>query len=578
MNFTKEDSLNNMVWEVLEPEPRLKTLLSNELHISPLLAELLINRGVTTTEEARGFIKPELKDLHDPFLFNGMEKSVNRIKNAILKREKILIFGDYDVDGLTATALLTMVLKNMGGIVSSYIPHRVREGYGLNQEAIRFANRQGITLIVTVDCGTNSFEEVIHAHKLGIDTIISDHHEIQSIALPPAIAVINPHQVDCSYPCKDLSGAGIAFKLAEALIGLRDAEEYLDLAALGTVADIVPLRGENRILVKHGLERLAGTQKPGLKGLMQASGVSGRELTTKNISFIIAPRLNAPGRLDSAELSLKLLLAEEEDEALRLAGQLEQSNRKRQRTQEKILKDAQVMAERKLESGPCSVIVLADESWHPGIIGIVAGRLANRLSRPAILIAMDENKGRGSARSIAQFHMLHALRECGTLLVNFGGHSQAAGLVIARENLDSFSEKMERIAGEKLSSDCLSTGLKIDGELDLSEVTEELVAEMSCLKPYGTANAEPVFVSYNVQAIRPRVVSGKHLKMRVMKNRKSIDTIGFRMGTNNINLNEAMDIAYSPHMNTWKNRTEIQLQLKDIGGMQKCLTQETKRV
>lgn len=541
-------------------------MLSRDLQVSELLAGLLINRGITTAQEGKVFLEPEVKDLHDPFLLNGVGEAVSRIKEAISKREKILIYGDYDVDGLTATALLTSVLKEIGGNVSSYIPHRIKEGYGLNEGAIHLAHKDGVSLILTVDCGTNSHPEVILARKLGIDIIITDHHEVESIALPPAVTVINPHQLDCSYPCKDLSGVGIAFKLAQALTGVQNVGEHLDLVALGTVADIVPLNGENRILVRRGLEKLARTKRVGLRALMQVSGVSRDKLTTREISFILAPRLNAPGRLDSAETSLRLLLTQSEEEALALADELQEDNRRRQAIQKKILKDAQQKIEKEPGKKLCPVIVLADESWHPGVVGIVASKLVEGYCRPAILIAMDKEKGKGSARSIEQFHILYALRECRRLLMSFGGHSRAAGLTISKRNLKSFSDEMQRIGTAKLTDKDLSPRLGIDMELDLSEITDGLVRDITCLKPYGPGNSEPVFISYNVQAIHPRIVSNRHLKMQILRNRKSVGAIGFGMGgcITDLTRSRSVDIVYNPQINIWEGRSELQLKLMDI--------------
>ena len=561
-----DTSFKNMVWEVLTPDSELTRMLSQDLQVSDLVAGLLINRGITTAQEGKVFLKPEVKDLHDPFLLNGVGEAVSRIKEAISKREKILIYGDYDVDGLTAIALLTSVLKEIGGDVCSYIPHRIKEGYGLNEGAIHLAHKDGVRLILTVDCGTNSHPEVILARKLGIDIIITDHHEVESIALPPAVTVINPHQLDCSYPCKDLSGVGIAFKLAQALTGVGNAGEHLDLVALGTVADIVPLNGENRILVRRGLEKLARTEKVGLRALMQVSGISRDKLTTREISFILAPRLNAPGRLDSAETSLRLLLTQSEEEALALAHELQEDNRRRQAIQEKILKDAQQKIEKEPGKKLCPVIVLADESWHPGVVGIVASKLVEGYCRPAILIAMDKEKGKGSARSIGQFHILYALRECRRLLTSFGGHSRAAGLTISKRNLESFSDEMQRIGRAKLTDKDLSPRLGIDMELDLSEITDGLVRDITCLKPYGPGNSEPVFISYNVQAIHPRIVSNRHLKMQVLRNRKSVDAIGFGMGDciTDLTRSGSVDIVYNPQINIWEGRSELQLKLMDI--------------
>ena len=559
------NSFKNMAWEVLTPDFQLMQELSNRLQVSDLLAGLLINREVATVEQTEIFLRPELANLHDPFLLDGMDEAVNRIRKALSNEEKILVYGDYDVDGLTATALLVLVLKEMGGNVHSYIPHRIKEGYGLNEGAVRLAHEGGMNLILTVDCGTNSFREVILAQKLGMDTIITDHHQVESAALPPAVAVINPHKAECSYPCKDLSGVGVAFKLAQGLSGFQNVERHLDLVALGTVADIVPLRGENRIFVRNGLEKLKRTEKIGLRALMQASRISADRLTVRDISFIMAPRINAPGRLDSAEASLRLLLTESEEEALSLADELHKDNSKRQVIQGKTLNDAK----KKIESDEnelSHIIVLADESWHPGIVGIVASRIAESYSCPAILIAMDGENGKGSCRSIEQFHILEALRKCSQLLTHFGGHSGAAGLTIPRENLGHFCEKMQEIGKEELAGKDLLPTLKIDMELNLDDVTKNMVNDIACLEPYGRGNSEPAFISYNVQAIYPRIVSGNHLKMQVLKNRRNLNVIGFGMGDYAANLNRStsVDIVYKPQINTWKGKSEVQLQLIDI--------------
>jgi single-stranded-DNA-specific exonuclease len=558
-------SFKNMVWDISSPDSQLRKGLAGELGVSPVVAQLLINRGITSRDAAAVFLKPELRDMHDPFLLRGMEEGVGRIKEAIKARERVLVYGDYDVDGLTATALLTLVLREMGGDVHSYIPHRVREGYGLNEEAIRAAHRDGISLIITVDCGTNSLQEVIAASRAGIDTIITDHHEVDHVVLPPAVAVINSHQPDCTYPCRDLSGVGIAFKLAQALRGLENVEEHLDLVALGTVADVIPLKGENRILVKHGLRKLAGTGKPGLRALMEVAGIKDGKVTTERVAFMLAPRLNAPGRLDSAEMSLRLLLAESEEDALSLACELEKNNRRRQVVQRRILKDAHRKVEEELEELP-SVIVLADESWHPGLVGIVAGRLAEDYCRPAILIAMDKDKGKGSARSIEQFHILCALRECRQLLRSFGGHSQAAGLVIDRKNFASFRERMEEIGKTRLAGMELLPRLRVDMELSLSEITAGLIEEISCLEPCGSGNAEPRFLSRDVRVMCPRVVKDKHLKMVVSENGKGVPAIGFGMGKYMDRLDKGgkVDIVYSPQINRWNGLEEVQLRLEDI--------------
>ncbi len=415
------------IWRIKDPDPAIQNELSSALKISKITAQLLANRGISDLREAGSFLQCSLTSCHDPFLLKDMDKAVYRIKQAVSGGEKILVYGDYDVDGMTGVAIIYSALKNLGANVSSYIPNRLEEGYGLNSGAVKRAERDGVNLLITVDCGISSFREIEYANSLRMDVIVTDHHEILESRVPAAYAVINPLQEDCKYPFKHLAGVGIAYKLAKALYENTPffAEDFLDLVSLGTVADIVPLIGENRVLAKHGLGELNKRHRVGLRALMKVGGLEGKDISSGHIGFILGPRINAMGRIGSPQKALELLLSEDEDLALKLAKTLDTENRNRQKIEGKVLDEALSKVEREVNFKHHQVIVLASENWHAGVIGIVASRIADRFYRPTILISMDGKVGKGSGRSVENFHLFEYLLRCKDSLMGFGGHESA---------------------------------------------------------------------------------------------------------------------------------------------------------
>lgn len=558
------------IWQVAAADLGLERQLADELGISSLLARLLINRGIKDSLSAKIFLSPQLTQLHDPYLLNDMTPAVERVWQAMARKEEILIYGDYDVDGITGVTLLASVLKKWGSQVSHYIPHRVKEGYGLNKRVIEKASREGVDLIITVDCGITAFEEVAYARHRGMEVIVTDHHQ-PGKDLPQAVAVINPGRRDSSYPFRELAGVGVVFKLVQALEMRTKSSniwEHLDLVALGTIADVVSLTGENRILVKYGLRELSQTRKPGLQALIEVTGIQGKQLTPTQVGFILAPRLNAGGRLSEAERGVKLLLAESKEEAFPLAQSLDKENRRRQQIEGQTVEEgiSRIKEEVDLESE--KVIVLADESWHPGVIGIVASRLVEKFYRPVILIALDEDQGKGSARSIESFHLFQALRECQNLLLGLGGHSLAAGLTITRGKIKHLRERINEIAHSQLSKEDLTPKLKIDSQLRLKDISLELIKSLNLLGPFGKGNTKPLFTSTGVELLDPPyLVKNNHLKLRVTEGGLVREAIGFKMGDKLSELTRdaaGVDLAYSLEVNEWRGTKSIQLHLKDI--------------
>jgi single-stranded-DNA-specific exonuclease len=487
-------------WKTKPVNPAIQNAFSQELNISKITAQLLSNRGIDSAKEAGEFIACSLSSCHDPFLMKGMSRAVERIKSAILSKEKILIYGDYDVDGMTAVTVLYTALKNLGAIAQTYIPNRVEEGYGLNVGAIKKAERDGVSLIVTVDCGIGSFVEIDHAKAYKIDVIVTDHHEIVGDRLPGAYAIINPLQEGCGYPFKHLAGVGIAYKLAKALYEGTQflAEDFLDLVSLGTIADIVPLRGENRILAKHGLGEMNRSPRIGLEALVEASGLNGKEISSGHIGFILGPRINAMGRTGSPQKALELLMASDKAQALILAKMLNAENRNRQKIEAGILEEALSKVEREVNFKDHKVIVLGSENWHPGVIGIVASRIADRFYRPTILVSLDGKHGKGSGRSIDRFNLFDAILRCKDLLIGFGGHEGACGITIEKDKLNDFREMINSLKYKDAPEEIFSPQLDIDMEILLNDLTESVIGEIERLAPFGEENPRPVFSSRNL--------------------------------------------------------------------------------
>ena len=556
------------IWRIRDSNPIIQKALSSALNISNITAQLLINRGITDAAGATDFMKCSLASCSDPFLLKDMDKAVFRVKKSISRGEKILIYGDYDVDGMTGVAVLSSALKNLGAIVATYIPNRLEEGYGLNMGAIKKAHKSGVHLIVTVDCGITSFKEVEYANSLNIDVIVTDHHEILESRIPPAYAVINALQDDCTYPFKHLAGVGIAFKLTKALYEDTPlfAEDFLDLVSLGTVADIAPLIGENRILTKYGLGELNRRGRIGLKALMDVAGLNGKDISSGHIGFVLGPRINAMGRVGSPQKALDLLLSEDESDALKLAKILNTENRSRQKIEAAILEEALSKLEREVNFKHHRVIVLGSENWHPGVIGIVASRIADRFYRPTILISLDGKLGKGSGRSIENFHLFEYLLRCKDHLVGFGGHESACGITIDKGKIDEFRDRINEEAAKDVEESVFSPKLDIDMDIPLNMLSERVIAEIESLSPFGSDNPRPVLASRNlIVKDGPRQIGKSGFKMWVTDNRITCEAVSF--SKNNLEVpktGSSVDLAYTPSINDWQGVQSIQLELLDI--------------
>jgi single-stranded-DNA-specific exonuclease len=569
---------NKKNWVYYPKKPEIQDIICRTFNLSLITSQILINRGINTKEEANIFFNSNLSMLHNPFLMKGMENAVNRIEKAIVNREKIIIYGDFDVDGITATAVVLLFFKAIGADVTYYIPHRIKEGYSLNLKTLENLLKKNPQLFITVDCGISNVKEVDKLKELGIDVIITDHHEIHN-RLPNADAILNPLQKDCSFPFKHLSGVGISFNLIMALRNrLRkkgffkkkpppNLKDYLDLVTLGTLGDIVPLLDENRIFVKHGLSILTKSNRPGIIALKEIAGLTKEEEVTPNTSlFRLIPRLNATGRLDSASLSLELLITNNYRHALKLARKLDQDNTKRQKLEEKVVKDVRKKLEEDSYLLNQKILVLASSRWHPGVIGIAASRLSEEYCRPTILIALDEEQeiGRGSARSLEGIHIYEILKCCEDLLLYFGGHKYAAGFSIYGHKINEFKEKIKKTAEEKIGMSELEKILYIDGEIDLNEIKPELVEEFERLAPFGPSNPEPTLCSKGIEVIQSRIVGKNHLKLFLKDSYRKLDAIGFNMAELFPSDLQRIKAAFIPQFNNWQGERNIQLKLRDI--------------
>lgn len=554
-------------WNFREIDKHQQKNLTAGIGISSVAAGLLLNRGISNLSDARKFISCSLKDCLDPFLLKGMPNAVSRIHKAIREKEKIVVYGDYDVDGLTSCALLYRVFSLLGAHISCYIPHRLEEGYGLNLEACKHIKERKASLVITVDCGISSFGEIKELASLGIEAIITDHHHPLDKNVPDAYCVIDPLQEGCSYPYKELAGVGLAYKLAEAVSrDCLDIKEYLDFVALGTISDVAPLTGENRILVKHGLNALSRTKKPGLLALLDVAGISKKTITSQHVGYILGPRINASGRMGSAHKALDLLLSENFEESYKLAEFLNQENKKRQKLEENILKQALAKVESQVNFKEHRAVVLEDASWHPGVIGIVASRIAERFYRPTVLFSSKGELARGSGRSIPKFHLFEALLKCEYLLEEFGGHENAAGLSIRREKIDDFRKVFNEIALQEITPECLVPGLEVDMEIPLSGLSEQLLNEVENFAPFGAGNPQPIFASRMLKLkSRPKPMGKNGFKIWLTDEKVTCEAIGnVPLNYDISDLSDGLDIAYSPSLNNWQGISTIQLRLKDM--------------
>ncbi len=553
------------------PEHELVVQLSNDTGLKPQIVKVLINRNIDTAEQIDQFLKPSLADLKDPLELKGMAAGVERVGQAFVNNEKIVIYGDYDVDGITATSLLYIVLNKLGAQVDFFLPNRLVEGYGLSNQAIDDAKKIGCSLIITVDTGITAVEEIEYATSVGIDVIITDHHE-QGETIPKAKAVINPKQATCDYG-EELSGVGVAYKFAQALYRSMhqdesELDEHLDLVAMGTAADIVPLVGENRVITKFGLRQISRTTKPGLKSLTFVSGLMGKDISTGQVVFILAPRINALGRLGDAGEAIKLLATKDEQIASEIARKLDTENKRRKEIDQETLKDALAQMEEVTDLDNDRAIVLAGEGWHQGVIGIVASRLVEKYHLPTVMISINNGVGKGSARSIPGFHLCEALKKCEDLLIKYGGHKYAAGLSIKQENVEEFRKRFIEVSASGLTVEDVAPKMNIDLEIELSAINDDLVQSIDDFAPFGPQNTRPVFLTRNCEVIgRPYTVGKNHLRMKIRKGTATFDVIGYGFGDMVKHISSEgslVDIVYVVEYNTYNNITKIQVRLKDI--------------
>jgi len=561
-------------WELRPPpSPDDVQLLAQELSLPGPLCDLLAVRGRTDPEEAKAFLRPLLAHLHPPELLKDAPEAAQRIMQAIAGAETILVHGDYDVDGICAATLLTDVIRAAGGVAEPFVPHRLRDGYDLGAGGLARAREVGATLLITVDCGIVAHEAVAEARAAGMDVIVTDHHT-PGDTLPDALAVVNPNRDDCDYPDPDLCGAGVAFKVAQLVARagkLPDPEltHSLDLVALATVADLVPLTGENRVLVRYGLRVLEETRRPGLRALMKGAGLlDGGALTAGRIGFTLAPRINAAGRVGETRDALDLLLTEDPARAQELAASLEGENRRRQAEDKRTLQEALEVVAREYDAERDRAVVVAGEGWHPGVIGIVASRVVERVHRPTVLLALDGDSARGSARSIPGFHLYDALAACSGLLERFGGHKAAAGMDVARENLEEFRDAFLAEAARRLPPDEeLTPLLTADLELRMGDVSAELVRFLQYAGPFGMANRRPVFLTRGIRAEGVREVGTGHLKLRLRDGRSAVDGIGFGLVSRfpPADTEGAMvDAIYHLEENHYRGRVSVQARILDL--------------
>jgi single-stranded-DNA-specific exonuclease len=552
------------------PDAAAIATLANELHLPTVICELLLRRGFDTPESAKRYLRPRLEQLHDPALMRGMDVAVERLSRAIRGGERIVIHGDYDVDGMASTTVLLRTIRKLGGDALPFIPRRIEDGYDLTMAGVNATIAAGAKVLVTCDCGTNALAPVEAACKAGIDVIVTDHH-LPSGPLPSCLAVLNPKQDGCDYPDKDLAAVGIAFKLSLALtraLGGSEDDVYrlLDLVALATIADVAPLRGENRVLARAGLKVMKDAPNPGLRALIRASGLEGKPLNAGRIGFILAPRLNAVGRLGHALRGVELLMSEDEHDANAIARELEELNRHRQEVDRKTLARAREMIEA-LDLDATHGIVLAEDGWHPGVIGIVASRLIEEHGRPVLLIALDGEEGKGSGRSIAAFDLHAALTECKDLLMRFGGHRAAAGVTVARDKIPELARRFNEIALAQLTVDDLVAELRVDLEIPISAATLELEALLRHFEPFGPSNPTPVLVSRGVRLAAPaRVMGDGHLKLRLQTDTGELEAIGWGMASlaSELDLSGPFDIAYRLERDDWNGLPRLQAKLAAV--------------
>lgn len=544
--------------------------LAKELKVSLLVAKLLLTRNITTVEKAKTFLSDGLEELNDPFLLKDMEKAVDIILNSIEKKEKLCIYGDYDVDGITATSLLLLFFRKMGVDIMYHLPHRIRDGYGLNERAIRELKEKKVDLIITVDTGISAVKEVALAKELGLKIVVTDHHECQEI-IPSADAVVDPKRPDDDYPFKEIAGVGVAFKLICAIaekgkkrknLPQIDVFEFIELVGIGTVSDLMPLVGENRILVREALAGMAKTKNHGLKALLEVAEVDLTKVNSTSIGFRIGPRLNAAGRMGDAARGVELFTDENPDRAILLATELNEENRKRQETENKILEEAFLQLSQSEEMD--KVLVIAGEGWHHGVVGIVASRILEKYYRPVIVLAIEGDKATGSARSVEGFNLFEALVSCQDLFTKFGGHEMAAGMTLPTDKIDEFRKKINEYAKEKLTPEILTRREKVDFEVEISDLTVPFIEELQMLEPYGVGNPEPKFlIESHLSEIKQMGKESQHLRLGLTDRLAFVDGVAFYEGheAEKLSLDFPITATGNAQINEWNGRRKPQVML-----------------
>lgn len=569
--------MNKKRWIFRDPlrAPQLsdRDRLANELNISLPLAELLVQRGIDSFDKARHFFRPKMEDLHDPFLMKDMDKAVNRLQQCITQNERILVYGDYDVDGSTAVAVFYDFFRKIHSNIDYYIPDRYTEGYGVSWQAIDYAEKNQVDLIVTLDCGIKSIDKVEEAKRRGIDVIVCDHH-LPGEDLPPAVAILDPKRSDCAYPFKELTGCGIGFKLISAYslkvgIPLDVAHAYLDLVMISTAADIVAIVGENRILAFYGLEQLNNQEpRPGIKALLQVAGLKWGELNINNIVFGLAPRINAAGRIQHAREAVNLLITKDPEMAAQIADQINKYNSDRRNFDASITEQALEMITSDPELREARSTVLYHESWHKGVIGIVASRCIEHFHRPTIIFTHSNGKATGSGRSVPGFDLYEAIEECADLLVQFGGHTFAAGMTLEIEKINDFRLRFEEVVRKRITPEQLIPCIEIDLQLNLSDITPKFYNILRQMAPFGPGNMTPNFVSYDLQLTRPPyVMKEKHLRLEVSQNGATpLTAVAFDAAEHleNFNSRKSFALCYTIEENVFRNQRSLQLMVKDI--------------
>ncbi len=564
-----------LLWQHLPCNDDQAAALAAALGVHPVIARLLCLRGLADAAEARRFLNPSLEHLNDPFKLADMARAVERLEGALARRERIAIHGDYDVDGITSTVILRRALEMLGGDVVHFIPERLRDGYGLQTPAIERLHAEGVSVIVSVDCGIRSTAAAVRARELGLDLIVTDHHEPEG-TLPPAYAVINPKRPDCSYPDKHLAGVGVALKLVQALCDRAGKGKWLPafvkIAAIGTLADVVPLIGENRVIARLGLASLSkGPHTIGLRSLLDASGLSGKTIDSHQVGFILAPRVNAAGRMSTPDIATRLLLATDEamgEEARTLAQQLNDENLRRQQEEADLVAQARKAIETDPAVGAHNVLVVGGDGWHRGVIGIAASKLVDAFHKPAIVISVDGDLAHGSCRSIPDFDMLAALEHCSDVFLKFGGHKQAAGLTMEAARLPEFRARINAYADRVLEPDQLRPRLRIDGPLNLRGITPELMRDLDALGPFGMSNPRPVFHATGVEIVDgPRTLKERHLKMTFAQDGRRFRAIAWRAAerADFLTRNRAgVNLAFSLEKNEYQGETYFELNVCDF--------------